>query len=209
MSKSPIDVDSFVRDVRTSLSTRGPKSVEIEFRIGTKRPRETRFRPGVDRAGFERVLKALENSKSFLECPRTEAVEYYFPNMNGRLSSDGSWLEKEKVSCSDYHLKDSNGAIRASMAYEITKPAPHGATPSASSFFRKKSRRSFAWTTLPWRVDMTEIESNEDKDSEEKSFEIEIELSDPSIFYVSPADKLIECGSSIARDLTSIAFSKK
>jgi hypothetical protein len=209
MTKRSVDIAAFVRDVRASLSTRGPSGAEIEFRIGTKRPRETRFRPGVDRAGFERVLETLESSKSFVECPRTETMEYYFSNMHGRLSSDGSWTEKEKVSCEDYQTNDSKGTVRASLAYEIAKSVPYGASPSSSAFFRKKSRRSFAWTTLPWRVDMTEIESNEDKDSEEKTYEIEIELADPSIFYVSPADKLLECGANIARDLSSIAFSKK
>jgi hypothetical protein len=202
------DDGRFERDVRASLSSRGPKDLEIEFRLGTRRARDSGFVPGVDAAGFARIVETLESSASFVECASSDAVEYYFANLRGRLSSDGTWVEKERISTRDNaHIGD-EGIVRASAAYEILKAPPLGATPSTSSFFRKKKRRSFAWTTLPWRVDLTEIESNEDKDSEEKAYEVEIELADPSILYISPVDKLLECGANIAKDLSAMVYCK-
>lgn len=195
----------FVREVRASLSTRGPKSMEIEFRLGTKDVRKSRFSPGVSREAFEAVVDALSRSPSFIECPSSVTTEYYFPNAKGRLGADGSWIEKEHFSTIDVPSLDGKKIIRASACYENAKQPPVGANPSSSSFFRKKSRRSFAWTTLPWRVDLTEIESNEDRDSEEKTFEIEVELADPSIVYVSPIENLLDCGYRIALDVSSIA----
>ena len=91
--------------------------------------------------------------------------------------------------------------MRASAAYEARGRAPPGATPAACAFFRRKTRRSWTWRELPWRVDLTRVQSTEDPDADDFCYEVEIELADASAFYSVPADALVDAGAGIARDL--------
>lgn len=177
-------------------SSRGIGGLEVEFRIGSRR--DGKFSPGVDRASFEAVRSALEASESFVASGERVSVDYFFKHRKGRLGADG-WTTKDIL-----FVDDGAPTVRGSVAVETVTPPPSDADPKKSEFFRKKNRTSFAWKTLPWKVDMTRVESNEDPDAEDERYEIEIEL-DPSAIFYAPLDHLLRHGRAIATDLSSIA----
>ena len=183
--------------VRKHVSTRGVAGLEAEFRLGSRRG--DKFRPGVSRSAFEAVKSALASSEAFAPLGQTVSVDYYFANRNGRLGDDGVWTAKDVIA-----VDDGAPTVRGAVAVETKHAPPNDVSPRNSAFFRKKMRDSFAWKVLPWRIDMTRVESNDDPDSEEERYEIEIEM-DPTAIYYVPLDHMIHHGRSIASDLSAIA----
>lgn len=188
----------FESALRRALSTRGSTGLEVEFRLGSKDPRTGNFAPGVSLPSFERLEKALETSGSFAEQTPACTTDYYFRGTEGRLEEPGEWVVKDKVSTVD----SSDGRVRASAAYEIRRPPLAGANPRGCSFFRKKNRRSWLWREIPWRVDLTRVQSTEDLDSEDYVYEVEIELVADDVVYSVPLDALLTSGRGMAEDLS-------
>ena len=186
----------FETALRRALSTRGSAGLEVEFRLGSKDPRTGNFTPGVSASSFERLEKALETSGSFVEQAPTCTTDYYFRGTDGRLEESGAWVVKDKVSTVD----SPDGRVRASAAYEIRRPPLAGTHPTGCSFFRKKNRRSWLWCEIPWRVDLTRVQSTEDLDSEDYIYEVEIELLADDVVYSVPLDALLTSGRGIAED---------
>jgi hypothetical protein len=183
--------------VRKHVSTRGVAGLEVEFRLGSRVG--GKFRPGVSRSAFEAVKSSLAASDAFAPAPQTVTVDYYFENRKGRLGDDGSWTAKDVLA-----VDDSARDVRGAVAVETVHVAPQGVSSKNSAFFRKKMRDSFAWKVLPWKIDMTRVESNDDPDAEDERYEIEVEM-DPSVLYYAPLEHIIQHGRSIASDLAAIA----
>jgi hypothetical protein len=179
------------------VSSRGVVGLEVEFRIGSRRG--GKFVPGVDKRSFEAVKSALEASAAFVSSGERVSVDYFFKHRKGRLGGDGGWTTKDVL-----FVDDGAPTVRGSVAVETVTPPPSDVDSKKSEFFRKKTRTSFSWKTLPWTVDMTRVECNEDPDAEDECFEIEVEL-DPSAVFYAPLEHLIRHGRSIASDLSSIA----
>ena len=190
-------------NIRRALSTRGCLDLEIEFRLGSRDPRSGNFIPGVNSQAFCRLEKALESSAAFVEQPPNCTTDFYFRGTDGRLEeSSGAWVTKDKIAVHDFP----DGHVRCGAAYEIRRTPRIGTDPGTCSFYRKKVRRSWMWAEMPWRVDMTRVQSNEDLDAEDYIYEIEIELiADPAV-YATPLSALVESGKSIAFDFSRMCF---
>jgi hypothetical protein len=190
--------------IRRELSTNGSAGLEVEFRIGSKDPRTGNFSPGVSSSSFERLEKALETSGSFAEQAPACTTDYYFRGTEGRLEETGAWVVKKKVASID----SPDGRVRASAAYEIRHPPLVGTHPRDCSFFRKKIRRSWIWDAVPWRVDLTRVQSTEDLDSEDYIYEIEIELLADDAVYSVPLDVLLTSGRGMAEDFSRMCAAR-
>lgn len=186
--------------VRKHAFARGVAGLEAEFRIGGRRG--GKFVPGVSEKAFEAVRAAVSSSEAFARLEPSVTTDYYFANRKGRLGN-GVWTTKDVLVVDDVDAGASVG-VRGAVAIESTHAPPPDANPRSSAFFRKKSRESFAWKVLPWRVDLTRVETNEDPDAENETFEIEVEL-DPTAIYYAPLEHLLLHGRSIATDLARIA----
>lgn len=195
---------TFETAIGRALASRGSAGLEIEFRVGSKDARTGNFSPGVSATSFERLEKTLETSGSFAEQPPTCATDYYFRGTEGRLEETGAWVVKDRVATVD----SPDGRVRASAAYEMRRPPLAGTHPSGCSFFRKKIRRSWLWDAVPWRVDLTRVQSTEDIDSEDYGYEVEIELVADDAVYSVPLDVILKSGRGLAEDLGGMCVAR-
>lgn len=193
-SREPVDAA-----LRRCMATRGVAGLELEFRLGGTSPTSKAFVPGVSRDKFALLESVLERSETFREVLPTTTTDFYFRGHDGRLEQDGAWLRKDRVLVADRE------GVRVTLAYETrgAAPAPECARAENAAFYRKKARRSWVWTELPWRIDLTRVQSNEDPDAEDYRFEAEIEML-PHAVYSVPLDVLLAAGQRIAADLANM-----
>jgi len=174
------------------IGSTGLDGFELEWRLGVHGPRG--FQPGITQAEWEGLRAELDVATCWdavHDIHTTEKVSGASKLVNGT-----SWIHKTRLFDVDYAPY-----VRVSGSREVTEAAAPDAERrlSPKTFTRFKQRRSYRHGC--WSFDLTKVVSTADIDSDTCSYEVEIELADPIIFFTVPATAVIEMGHAFTRDM--------
>lgn len=185
------------------LKTYGHRRLELEFRLGHRVG--TAFVPGVSEDAWTKLKAILDSSPDF---------EVVITNTRELICDDGSkyvipeqgtpgWIHKKRL-CDFDADTESAWSCRTSASLEEPSNRP---APSKHKFERCKQRWSYVHKC--WSVDLTRVTSNmpHQLDNDAMSFEIEIELRDPSELLSRPAEHVLEWGTTMVNDMCKLMSS--
>lgn len=158
--------------------------VEIELRLGTL---GNKFDPSVDCEYFNKIFKALNNYKKWVNVEKTMWVDYFFKDTSTKKKYRKSFLLdeynnilldslllKEDIYSKDYSVQNCPFDLRLSIKQEISiKDTECLLDLEKVDFIRKKYRHSFIMND--YRYDLTFVTETSNNITKEK-YEIEIEL---------------------------------
>jgi hypothetical protein len=201
-------VEAIVTDsTRLALLEYGDERLELEFRLGTIVG--GKFVAGVSVAAFDRIRATLDASSSFRDVVDLETTESivgdgkYVVDPSGRRDAKWNYKKRLKVlDIGDLGIVDSTWVVRAGISLESIEQGPPPSSPTP--FQRRKSRRSYRYKC--WSFDLTRVSSNlpDTLDSDDASYEVEIELVDTSVLFVRPLDNVVTWGLQLTRDLLTM-----
>lgn len=194
MMMMPISSETVAATVLENMVIYGTESIEVEFRLG--KVRETEYRS---------IKKNVEGSKHFSPLGKTITREEFngtdarkvYRIDNNQHASAPMTLYKKRL-----QTHDLDGGIRLGIALE--RPGEPN-TEREYTMYRVKERESFVFDNV-WRVDFTEVETNDPRysDSDEKLYEIEVELLNRSdMLYYYTMKHLIDTGYQLVQLITS------
>jgi hypothetical protein len=183
------------------------KNVELEFRLGSIRPRA--FDPTINRDIFLRAVDGLKTNPAWDAVEESHAVDY--ASKDGvRVTHDvarNAWSAMRKRKLCYHDAKGRSLDVRISMSTETPMTVPHPMP--APTMIREKRRTSFFHKF--WRYDVTEVRTNPREsidDDREATYEIEIELTDPSRIIGQPeayVHYIVRYGLMLCQDVMKLA----
>lgn len=177
------------------LKTYGHERVELEFRLGHRLG--GRFVPGVTEPAWRALKAKLDASKAF---------EVVVVNTRELLSDDGSggkyvvpqaakphWMHKTRLLDHDVDTDEGPWCCRTSVSLEVVEPPERQAPPPKSHKFERVKER-YSYKHRCWSLDLTRVVSNlpHQLDSEDATYEIELELADTSELFVRTLDNVLD-----------------
>lgn len=176
--------------VLETLRTYGHQGLELEFRVGKKL--ET-FVPGVSKDVWDGV-KTRMDAFGYPQSIKT-TVEHIRDDGLKKIEEEGSasvsWMTKERI----VHVDSET--YRLSLAKETILKDPPSIRYHLFSHTRYKHRISYFFKI--WRLDLTKVTSNDprDLDNDQETYELELELADPTAFFVYTVDHILQWGSDV------------
>jgi hypothetical protein len=154
------------------------KHVEFEFRFG--QINNDMFVTNVGKERFEKVMKALEAYDGWEDVVRSSTSVYYKGDTRMSIDDDteeATNINKTKITKIDHRIPDEPLDVRFCASIEKpTEPSDE----EVMDYVRCKKRVSFIRKNLS--IDMTIVTGQPDDldDEEEETYEIELEIIDPS-----------------------------
>ena len=192
-----------------ALKTYGHERLELEFRLGHRAG--DRFLPGVSQAAWDALKARLDES-----CGEGKAFRLVTTDTRELISDDGSggkyvidntggarpfWMHKQRLWDID---EDTAGpwCCRASASLEVVDPPERQPRPPASHRFERHKQR-WSYRHRCWSFDLTRVVSNlpHQLDNDGVSFEVEMELADPSELFARPVPNLLEWAHAMIGDM--------
>ena len=196
-----------------ALKTYGHERLELEFRLGHRAPGG--FVPGVSEGAWDALKARLDQS-----CGEGKAFRLVTTDTRELISGDGSgakyvidkagatppfWMRKQRLWDVDRDTGTPWGC-RASASLEVVDPpqAQPRPPPGTHRFERHKQRWSYRHRC--WAFDLTRVASNlpHQLDNDSVSFEVEMELADPSELFARPVPNLLEWAHAMIHDLCAM-----
>jgi hypothetical protein len=208
----PAAVGQLETAVRRTLKEYGLDRLELEFRLGHRVG--DRFVAGVPKDAWDRLAAALDASPRarVLATETTELLgdgaRYVMPQ-GPTGPGPAYWLHKRRLCDFDLDaaqlVPGSPWCCRASVSLETADRPDEAPPPTDHRFRRHKRRRSYRFRC--WTVDMTRVASNlhDELDSDEATYEVEIELRDRDELFERPLADVLEWGWRVVKDMCEIA----
>lgn len=195
----------------SALKTYGHQRLELEFRLG-HRTAGGRFLPGVSQAAWEALKARLDASSG-----EGKPFRLVITDTRELISDDGSggkyvvdntgaarphWVHKQRLWDLDADTGRGPWCCRTSASLEVVDPPQcQGPPPASHRFERHKQRWSYRHKC--WSFDLTRVASNlpHQLDNDGLSFEVEIELADPTELFARPMPEVLEWGGTLVGDV--------
>jgi len=184
----------FSVDLAKYVKLYGADTMELEWRLGTTTGAGGPFKPGTSRESFDKIMGLMQSSTISGTRVDTETVERISKDRVRYSMPSGTYIKKTPV----MNALISPG-IRVSAATELAvSPETFH---DAAAFTRRKSRTSYTYKCF--RYDLTRVTSNhpDDLDSEDQTYEIEVELVDKSYVFKYELAYLLDFGTHLITDL--------
>jgi hypothetical protein len=188
----------------TVANTHGHSGLELEFRLGHTL---AHFTPNVGKDHFMKLKQKLDASTHFkkMDIDTIEKIGEVKHVTTLSIVDDGNpnppppsfCMTKTKVSQAEYPCENSPYTMRVSMALEHIVPL----ISTRARVTRHKKRRRYIRNG--WAIDLTEVVSNGDVDTEE-SFEVEIELLDTALLFEKTMDYVVDYGLMLVKDVVTM-----
>lgn len=182
-------------------NTHGHSGLELEFRLGHAL---AQFTPNVGKAQFTQLKQQLDASTHFrkMDIETIEKIGEVKHVTTLAIVDDAIpnppppsfCMTKTKVHQAEYPCTNSPYTMRVSMALERIVPL----ISVRARLTRHKKRRRYI--RKGWAIDLTEVVSNGDVDTEE-SFEVEIELLDTSLLFEKNMEYVVQYGLMLVKDV--------
>ena len=188
----------------TVANTHGHSGLELEFRLGHAL---AQFTPNVGKAQFTKLKQKLDASPAFKkmdietiekigEVKHVTTVSILDENIPNP-PPPSFCMTKTRVSQTDYPCTNSPYTMRVSMALE--RIVPLRSVHSRLTRHKKRCR----YIRNGWAIDLTEVVSNGDVDTEE-SFEVEIELLDTGVLFEKTMEYVVDYGLMLVNDVLGL-----
>lgn len=193
--------DRLIPALADVLWTSGVDNFELEWRLGAEGPKG--FQPGVTKEQWEILRGALDGATCWdggvHDIQTTEKVVGTSKLVNGV-----TWNHKTRLFDVDYppFIRVSGSTEK----FEAADPDAERSLPPVT-FTRFKDRRSYRHQC--WAFDLTKVVSTADIDSDTCTYEVEIELRDPDIFFTRPLRHVIEWGHRLTTDIVQKIHAQK
>jgi hypothetical protein len=188
----------------TVANTHGHSGLELEFRLGHAL---AQFTPNVGKPQFCKLKETLDASSAFkkMDIETIEKIGEVKHVTTLSILDDNIpnppppsfCMTKTKVSQVEYPCENSPYTMRVSMALERIVPL----VPVRARLTRHKKRRRYI--RKGWAIDLTEVVSNGDVDTEE-SFEVEIELLDTGLLFEKTMEYVVDYGLMLVKDVVKM-----
>lgn len=175
----------------------GISGVELEFRLGHALPGH--YSTNVGRENFAKLKRVMDASRhdAAMKVETVEKIGGTAKHVTTLALDDKPppppYCMTKTKTFSETYPTSTPYAVRCSIALErfVTMTFDPKLT-------RHKKRTRYVFGE--WAIDLTEVVSNSDVDSEE-SFEVEVELLDPTVLFKKPMDVVIKHGAGIVEDI--------
>jgi hypothetical protein len=184
-----------LKSLASTLHGHDFRGLELEFRVGIQT--SSGFHANIPKVVWAAAKEKMGTAEEVI------TIDRYVSSRQGESSrhvqsGTCAYFEHKKKIANDVTLTQGRFAIRSSLALESKEDRN---PPNSFVLQRKKRRTSFM--NGPWRIDFTRVETIPNKDDNEETYELEVELADLGYLFEQELHLVIEEGIMLAQKIAS------
>jgi hypothetical protein len=184
-----------LKSLASTLHQHDFRGVELEFRVGIHT--SSGFHANIPKNVWTAAKDKLGPAEEVITIDRYVSSRQGESSRHVQTGASTFWEHKKKIA-NEVTPTPGRFAVRSSLALETKE---NGKPPNSFVLQRKKHRTSFP--SGPWRIDFTRVETIPNKDDNEETYELEVELADLGYLFEKELNLILEEGIALAQKLVS------